>query len=136
MVEKAVYKEMKKRIENLVIAKKNAKKPNPETESIKSDILRIENEIRGFLDKLNSADTVLFDYINKRVKELHGKKLELEQKLVAKERKHKNIDTKPLEEPMSHWDMLTMQEKHDLAVTMIDVIYISDETGIDIRFSI
>lgn len=136
MVEKAVYEEMKKRIESLVIAKKNAKKPNPETESIKSDILRIENEIRGFLDKLSSADTVLFDYINKRVKELHNKKLELEQKLAARERKHKNIDTKPLEEPMSRWDTFTMQEKHDLAVTMIDVIYISDETGIDIRFSI
>ena len=53
-----------------------------------------------------------------------------------KSRKQKVIDTKPLEEPMSRWDDMTVQEKHDLAVTMIDVVYISDEHGIEIKFGI
>ena len=50
-------------------------------------------------------------------------------------RKRKAIDTKPLEEPMKHWDKLTVQEKHDVAA-MIDVVLISDETGIEVKFSI
>ena len=58
------------------------------------------------------------------------------QKLQAKSRKHKKINTKPLEAPMSRWDELSVDEKHDIAVTMIDIIYLSDENGIDIHFSI
>ena len=51
-------------------------------------------------------------------------------------RKRKVIDTKPLEEPMKQWDKLTVQEKHDIAAAMIDVVLISDETGIEVKFSI
>jgi hypothetical protein len=51
-------------------------------------------------------------------------------------RKHKTINSKPLETPLSRWDKLSVDEKHQLASTMIDVVYVSDEKGIDIRFSI
>ena len=51
-------------------------------------------------------------------------------------RKRKEIDTKPLEGPMKQWDKLTVQEKHDIAAAMIDVVLISDETGIEVRSSI
>ena len=37
---------------------------------------------------------------------------------------------------MSHWDDLTVQEKHALVVTMIDVVYVSDENGVEVKFSI
>ena len=107
-----------------------------ETENIKAEILRINEEIRKLMDKLADADTVLFDYINERVSSLHNKKTSLEEKIQTKNRKHKKIDTKPLEEPMNRWHELSVDEKHDIAVTMIDVIYLSDENGIDIHFSI
>jgi DNA invertase Pin-like site-specific DNA recombinase len=135
-LEKIVYDEMKKRIEGLVIAKKEDKKPTPETESIKAEILRIDDEIRSYIDNLNNADGVLFDYINQRVKELHSKKLEFEEKLRTKTRKHKQIDTEPLEKPFNRWNELTVQEKHELALIMIEAVYISDETGVEIKFSI
>ncbi|MBQ8941694.1 MAG: resolvase, partial [Firmicutes bacterium] len=82
------------------------------------------------------ADDVLFDYINKRVKELHNKKAKFEESLRNQARKHKKIDTSPLTDPLKNWDDLSTREKHDVAMTMIDVIYLSDETGIDIHFSI
>ena len=41
----------------------------------------------------------------------------------------------PLAEPLGHWEDLTVDEKHEVAVTMIDAIYVSDETGVDIKFS-
>lgn len=134
--EKIVFEAMKNRIENLVITKKKRSKPNAEADNLNAEILRLDDEIRKLMDKLANADDILFDYIQQRVKALHDKKSELEEKLRSQARKHKEIDTKPLSDPMSRWDELSMDEKHALAVTMIDVVYISDENGIDIRFSI
>ncbi|MBQ8927371.1 MAG: resolvase, partial [Oscillospiraceae bacterium] len=70
------------------------------------------------------------------VSALHEQKSELEKKMQTMSRKRKAIDTKPLEKPMKQWDTLTVQEKHDLAAAMIEVVLISDETGIEVKFSI
>ena len=156
-VEDAVLKEMQKRIEQLKIAKREDSKPedsepDTETESIKTEIIRIDSEIQKLMEKLADADSVLFDYIQKRVSALHEQKSELDKKMQTMCRKRKAIDTKPLEEPMkqwdkltvqekhdiaaAQWDKLTVQEKHDIAAAMIDVVLISDETGIEVKFSI
>ena len=100
------------------------------------ELARIDDEIRKLLDKLANADTVLFNYIQERINTLHKQKSELEQKLQKQQRKHKEIDTKPLSEPLKRWAELSVQEKHEIALTMIEVVTISDETGIDIKFSI
>ena len=135
-VEDAVLKEMQKRIEQLKIAKREDSKPDTETESIKTEIIRIDSEIQKLMEKLADADSVLFDYIQKRVSALHEQKSEFDKKMQTMCRKRKAIDTKPLEEPMKQWDKLTVQEKHDIAAAMIDVVLISDETGIEVKFSI
>ena len=134
--ERIVFEAMKKRLESLVIAKHEKHNPDASTEAVKAEMIKLDDEIRKLMDKLADADSILFDYIQKRITELHKKKSDLEEKLRSQVRKHKSIDTKPLENPMKNWDKLTNQEKHELAATMIDVIYISDENGIDIRFSI
>lgn len=135
-VEDTVLNEMRKRIEQLNIEKHEASKPDAETESIKTEIICIDSEIQKLMEKLADADSVLFDYIQKRVSALHEQKSELEKKIQTMSRKRKAIDTKPLEEPMKQWDKLTVQEKHDLAAAMIEVVLISDETGIEVKFSI
>lgn len=127
---------MKKRLESLVIAKSEKLKPDEEAENITTGIIRLDNEIRKLMDKLADADDILFEYIQNRIKELHTKKSELEEKLRTKARKHKDIDTAPLSDPMSRWESLTVDEKHLLAITMIDVIYVSDEYGVQINFGI
>lgn len=111
-------------------------KPDTESENIRSEILRLDNEIRKLMDKLADADKVLFEYIQDRVRKLHAEKSDLEDKLRTKTRKHKEIDTSPLSDPMNRWDSLTVEEKHSLASTMINVVYVSDEHGIEIDFSI
>ena len=135
-VEDTVLNEMRKRIEQLNIEKHEASKPDAETDSIKTEIIRIDSEIQKLMEKLADADSVLFDYIQKRVSALHEQKSELEKKMQTMSRKRRAIDTKPLEEPMKQWDKLTVQEKHDLAAAMIEVVLISDETGIEVKFSI
>ncbi len=135
-VEETVFNAMKERISQLVIEKKEHEKPDPQAEKIQTEIIEIEDEIRKLLDMLKDADKALFDYINKRITQLHEKKSDLEKSLLLRSRKKKRVDTKPLEEPLNCWDELSMEQKYAVASTMIDVIYISDETGIDIRFAI
>ena len=135
-LENIVYDAMKKRLETLTIMKNEQERPDNETEKLKADIARMDGEIHKLMDKLADADEVLFDYIQKRVKELHARKSETEDKLNTRERKKKAIDTSPLAEPLAHWDELTVDEKHDVAVKIIDNIKVSDETGVDISFSI
>lgn len=135
-VEEIVYQEMCRRIEQLVIAKHESTKADPDSDAIRTDIIKVDEEINKLMSRLADADDVLFKYIQDRVSKLHKQKSELEKKLQTKTRKRKAIDTKPLEEPMSHWDELTVQEKHNVAVMMIDVVYVSDENGVEVVFSI
>ncbi len=108
-----------------------------EVESIKGEILKLDTEIRSLMDKMAEADDVVFAYIQQRIKELHSRKSELERKLQTKARKRMAINTKPLVEPLAMWDTLTVQEKHDVAAEMIEVVYISHHSeDIEIRFSI
>ena len=135
-VEDIVFNEMCKRVDQLVIAKKESTKPDPDSESVRTEIIKIEEEINKLMGRLADADDVLFKYIQDRVSKLHEQKSAFERKLQTKTRKSKAIDTKPLEEPLKVWDSLTVQEKHNIAVMMIDVVYVSDENGVEVVFSI
>ena len=127
---------MAKRLESLTIALTHKAKPDTESETIKADIIRMETEIRKLMAKLADADDVLFSYINDRVKELHVQKSDMEKRLRSKARKQKQIDTAPLSDPLSRWNDLEVHEKNALAKIMLDVVYLSDEDGIDIRFAV
>ena len=135
-VEEAVLQAMRDRIEQLTIAKHNADAPDSDHEALRTDIIKIDEEIRKLMEKLADADTVLFDYIQNRINELHEQKSALERKLQTKARKRKAINTKPLEEPMRVWDKLSVEDKHDVAMAMIDAVYVSDEYGVEVKFSI
>lgn len=135
-VESLVFAAMKKRLEELTIAKTEKREPDAAAESIKAEIIRIDGEIRKLMDKIADADATLFRYIQDRVNELHERKSALELECQSKARKHKEIDTAPLADPMSRWDTLSTEEKHTLAATMINVVYVSDKDGISIDFSI
>lgn len=135
-VENAVFKSIKERISSLEIAKREINKPNPNTEKITAEIIRTDDEICKLMGKLANANDTLFEYIQRRIGELHREKAELENKLHRLSRCRKVIDTSPLNEPLSKWDELTTQDKRDIAGKVIEVIHVSDETGIDIKFSI
>lgn len=132
-IEEIVYKAMCERMESLEIARKQKGTPDLETESVKTDILKLDTEIRSLMDRMAEADDVVFAYIQQKIKELHSKKSELERKLQTKSRKHKAVDTKPLAEPLAKWNTLSVQEKHDIAAEMIDVIYISHNNDEEIK---
>ena len=135
-VERAVEQAMRDRIDQLVIAKRSADAPDADTEALRAEIIKIDEEIRKLMKKLGDADTVLFEYIQNTVNELHEQKAALERKMQAKARKRRTVDTAPLEKPMKHWDKLSIPEKHELAAVMLEAVYVSDENGIEVKFSI
>jgi DNA invertase Pin-like site-specific DNA recombinase len=135
-VEEIVRNAMKARLDSLVIAKNEKPAPDTESEILKADIIRIDDEIRELMEKLAKSNQVLFEYINNRVSELHEKKSELSDKLRSRQRRQKTVNAEPLIDPMSRWETLTTDERHALAVLMIEVVYISDESSVDIHFSI
>ena len=69
--------------------------------------------------------TVLGDKTSQTTVNRSGQTHELQQEPRQQRRKHKAMDTKPLAEPLADWSELSIQEKHDLAAEMIEVIYIS-----------
>lgn len=136
-IEECAYMAMCERMKQIEIAHKQKEAPDMEAESIKGDILKLDTEIRSLMDRMAETDDVVFAYIQQRIKELHSRKSELERKLQTKSRKCKAINTKPLTEPLAVWDTLTVQEKHDVAAEMIEVVYISHHSeDIEFRFGI
>ena len=134
--EEAVFEAMKKHLDEFEVAKNSKGNRSAEAEKIHAELLRIETDTNKLMNRLIDADDVLFEYIQKKITtELHNKKNEYEKQLMMIERKVKKVDTKPLREPLDRWDELSMEEKNEVAKTMIDKIYISDETGLDIHFS-
>jgi len=65
-VERIVYTAMKERLEALGVAKTEQQKPDTESEAIKAEFIRADDEIRKLMDKLADADDVLFGYIQDR----------------------------------------------------------------------
>ena len=135
-VEQIVFEAMQERVKQLEIAKRESQKPDSGSEAVRTEIIKVDEEINKLMSRLADADDVLFNYIQDRVSKLHEQKSALEKKMQTMSRKRKAIDTKPLEEPLKVWDSLTVQEKHNIAVMMIDVIYVSDENGVEVVFSI
>lgn len=135
-VEAAVFEAMTERLANLEIARKESKKPNPEVKRLEDEIARKETEINNLVDKVSLANETLIKHINERIEILDKDKAELLQRLDKLKRRHKAVDTEPLAEPLARWEELTVQEKRNLAGKIIEVIRVSDETGIDITFSI
>jgi hypothetical protein len=134
-VEDIVYKAMKEHIKEFEIARKNDNTPSTEEDRIKAEILRIDNETAKLMEKLADADTVLFNYIQDRITLLHNNKNEYEKELMLVERKIKKVNTKPLIDPLNKWEKLSVEEKNQLAMLMIDKVFLSKENGVDIRFS-
>ena len=126
---------MKKHIEEFEISKKQKKKSSNEEDKIRAEILRIDTEIGKLMDKVADADSVLFGYIQDRISQLNDSKKEYEKSLFHLERKVKKVCTKPLLEPLKKWDSLSVEEKNQLALAVIDKVYLSNENGIDIHFA-
>jgi DNA invertase Pin-like site-specific DNA recombinase len=135
-VEAAVYDAIARRLALLEIAKVEASKPDGEIERLKAGIARKEAEIGKLVANMAQADGAAVLYISKTINALHGQKSDLEQQLDARARRRRVASAEPLKEPIARWEFLTMQEKRALARALIETVHVSDENGIEIKFSL
>lgn len=139
-VETYVLEAMKSRLNSLVIAKHKSLDKDPKIEEINAQIISIDTEINGLVAQVANASPVLIKHIDSRVQELDKKRNELKSELQRLFRKRRDINTKPLEEPLNSWDSLDTEQKNKVAKSMIEVIYIADEldpaNGVDTNINI
>lgn len=134
-VEEIVYQAMREHISEFEVKSTKKEKPSTEAEKIKTEILKIDAECSKLMEKLADADNVLFSYIQDRINLLHKNKNELEKNLLTIERRVKKVDTKPLIDPLNRWDELDITEQNRIARLMIEKVFVSDKSGIEICFS-
>jgi hypothetical protein len=136
-LEDMVFEEIKAMLNELSIKKSSDNhKIDKVADKLRVKIAYAEHEIESYMEKLLEADEIMYGYISEKVGKLHKKKLELEEEFRAKVRKTQGVDSEQLEEPMARWNELSLEEKHELAKLVIEVIYLSDSDGVDIRFRV
>lgn len=135
-IEEIVFNAMQEKFKSLVVQKSETQKPDPELLALQSELVTVCNQVNELLEQIPKASDTVMKYINQKVDELDNRKNELESKIERMTRKKQNIDVDVISEPMQYWDSLTNLEKYKIVRTIIDVIYISDETGVEIVFSI
>ncbi len=133
-VEDAVLAAMKEHLRNFEIAKKEKQQPSAEVVELTRGITKADMEIEALMNKVAYANEVVFSRIQDRITVLQSQKNELERKLRSFNRRQREVDITPLSEPLNRWEELTVDEKNAVAVKIIEVIRVSDETGIEITF--
>lgn len=125
---------MKEHLRDFEIAKKERQQPSAEVAELTREITKADMEIEALMSKVAYANEVVFSHIQDRITALQSQKNELERKLRSFNRRQHEVDITPLSEPLNRWEELTVYEKNAVAVKIIEVIKVSDETGIEITF--
>ncbi len=110
-------------------------KSQPQINEIKIKISQIDKKITDLVDKVSMADNVLMKLINEQVNKLDKERQELNAQLTSL---NSNISSEVISEISGltkNWDLLSFEDKHAIADTLIDIISIADG-HINIRWKI
>ena len=86
---------------------------------------KIEDEISGLIDKLSSANDILFRYISDRIAQLDDEKKKIENQILDNQ-KHRIKVSNPelLNRALTKWDDFSFEEKKYIAQMFIDKVVI------------
>ena len=89
-------------------------------------LIKIDNEINELLTKVAGANTILMDYINKKIEELDKKRKELQQENISIAQAVKEDKINTVYEHVKNWDKTSFEDKQSVVDILIKVIYISN----------
>lgn len=101
---------------------------NVEVNRLKIRIFEIDNQIENLVNSLAKSNTVLTDYINKKIAQIDSEKKELIKQLnecTEKARPNKNMDN--INKCIENWDKSTLEQKKTVARYLIEKIFIKDD---------
>lgn len=135
-LEEIVLNAMQEKFKELVVKKSEKQKPNAELVALQLELQEVCNQLDELIEQIPKATETVMKYINQKVGSLDIQKGELESKIEKITRKQQSVDVDVISEPLQYWNELTNKEKYTIVRAVIDVIYVSDETGVEIVFSI
>lgn len=101
---------------------------SPQMSAINIEISNIEQEIEKMLDKISCANDITMTYINMKIKELDERKKQLEKELAKLSLdKVDNSQILKITECIKKWDELSIEDKRQVASTLIEVIHATSE---------
>ena len=97
---------------------------NPRVHELNVKIEQTTNEISKLLDKVSSANDILMDYINRRVKELDAQITAYRDEIseLSPLQNSKKCDIKQIRNYMDQWDLLDFDDKRAVVDQLITVI--------------
>ena len=94
------------------------------------EIAEKDKEIEALLDKLATANTILIQYINKRVKELDESKSAIAEKILKMSSKDIDQKIEKITDYIDKWDSISLDDKQRIVDILIKVIYIDEDIEI------
>jgi len=89
-------------------------------------LIQLDNEIDELLTKVVGANTILMDYINKKVQELDEKRKKLQQENIAIAQTVKKNSMDTVYRHVENWEDISFEDKQSVIDILIKVIHISN----------
>lgn len=124
-IERYIFEKAKELKNAKVTIKSNV---NKDANKIKLEIIAIENKIENLISQIANSNEIVMEYINKTILELDKTKNDLVEKINKINMSNRNVE--PLNkvlEKIKDWEDLDLEDKKQIANSMINKILITDE---------
>ena len=101
-------------------------KSKPKVNENKIRLSEIDKEIDDLLSKVVGANTVLMEYINKKVEQLDTERKNLQEEIVSLTHNQNAKDIETVTNHVETWDSISYEDKQSVVDTLIKVIRIAD----------
>ena len=128
-LENLIFREMSNKLKAFqsLNSRSDNVKANPQKKVIETELSKVEEEISVLMGKLVVANEVLTAYINQRVLELDGQKRELLKQLSKCHTAEQNVDTIAIQDYLSKWQCLSLDNKRVVSNTLIESIHATEK---------
>lgn len=136
VLEEYIFNAIKDRLSEFkTLSGKAQNQPSPKINENKIRLSEIENEINEFLSKVVGANSVLMEYINKKVETLDAEKKQLQEELLLLTQKQEVQNLSVISDHVKMWDNISFEDKQSVVDALIKVIHIADG-NIEIQWNI
>ena len=127
VLEEDVFNSIRDRLAEFKTLSDHAKNEvNPKVKENGLRLVQIDNEIDELLAKVVGANTILMDYINKKIGELDTKRKKLQQENLSIAQTIKKDEMNAIYRHVTNWEQTSFEDKQAVVDALINVIHISN----------
>lgn len=125
--EELIYNEMKKKLAQFErLRKRKGSIANPELTLLNVELTQVETEISTLMERLSTADDVMYRYISGRIGELDLKKQTFS-KQISELNLRQDTDYTEIQNHLTCWDCLSFEDKRQVVDHLIKVIHATND---------